>query len=492
MATRTIDQVLDTETQVHIDADKLLGGDAGANHVQRLADEVARLERGTGRYACPYCLEALYIRGSVERIYHFAHPKNPGAECPFRSGVNLPEEQWQALKYNGAKESEAHRQMKAWLSVSLRADENVTGDGVVEDARMTSWRDRAIWRKPDVRGSWRGKTLVFEIQLSSTFIPVIAARRQFYLQEGALLFWIFRDFVATEETLRFGERDVFYNNNSNIFSVDKESASASQREGEMKLWCRWREPRANGTALTFAWHKKLVGLSELTMDFPRQRAFYYDVEEAFLKAQAEVSAAAHAIRHQISNSSQYRQLPPPHRQCLEGARETWKRQIVAELRMQEDCEILPQELERAWVAADKCDYFEMRLSQDVAYEFVTRLLSSICPSAPETLEGREDLRTVISGILSLKRGRPTGLQAENLRQVEDLIFRRAESYYHVFRHAAYVYHRHSELGYGQEGTIANANSLMFESRRRSRLLALKRDFNEAFPLLFPELRTRIA
>ncbi|MCY0857555.1 DUF6035 family protein [Cupriavidus sp. D39] len=344
MATRTIDQVLDTETQVYIDADKLLGGDAEANHVQRLADEVARLATGKGRYACPYCLEPLYIRGSVERIYHFAHPKNPGAECPFRSGINLPEEQWQALKYNGAKESEAHRQMKAWISDSLRADENVTGDSVVEDARMTSWRDRAIWRKPDVRGSWRGKTLVFEIQLSSTFIPVIAARRQFYLREGALLFWIFRDFVATEEALRFGERDVFYNNNSNIFSVDKESASASQREGEMKLWCRWREPRADGTTLTFAWHKKLVTLSELTMDFPRQRAFYFDVEAAFLKARAEVSAAAHAIRHQISNAFQDRQLPPAHRQRLDGARETWKRQIVGELRMQEDCEILPQEL----------------------------------------------------------------------------------------------------------------------------------------------------
>ncbi|WP_059410988.1 DUF6035 family protein [Cupriavidus basilensis] len=109
------------------------------------------------------------------------------------------------------------------LAESLRADQNVEPDSVVEDARMQSWRDRAKWRKPDVRASRNGKTLVFEAQLSTTFVSTIAARRQFYLGEGALLFWIFRDFTLSESEMRFSERDVFYNNNWNLFAIDAHS-----------------------------------------------------------------------------------------------------------------------------------------------------------------------------------------------------------------------------------------------------------------------------
>ena len=45
------------------------------------------------------------------------------------------------------------------------------------------------WRRPDVRAVFEGIPVAFEIQLSTTYINVIAQRREFYRREGGLLFW---------------------------------------------------------------------------------------------------------------------------------------------------------------------------------------------------------------------------------------------------------------------------------------------------------------
>jgi hypothetical protein len=47
------------------------------------------------------------------------------------------------------------------------------------------------WRKPDVRATYNDVNIAFEIQLSTTYLDVIVGRRQFYLEQGGLLFWIF-------------------------------------------------------------------------------------------------------------------------------------------------------------------------------------------------------------------------------------------------------------------------------------------------------------
>ena len=59
--------------------------------------------------------------------------------------------------------------------------------------------------------------MVFEIQLSTTYVNVIAERRDFYLNEGGMLLWIFYNFDAGER--RLTQDDVFFNNNRNAFVV---------------------------------------------------------------------------------------------------------------------------------------------------------------------------------------------------------------------------------------------------------------------------------
>ena len=54
--------------------------------------------------------------------------------------------------------------------------------------------DRCEWRKPDVKALYGDKFIAFEIQLSTTFLSVIVERREFYLKNNALIFWIFNEF----------------------------------------------------------------------------------------------------------------------------------------------------------------------------------------------------------------------------------------------------------------------------------------------------------
>lgn len=478
MATRTIDLVYDNLTHAQVAAEAVLGGGTASKHQQRLDDEVMRLENGQRRYTCLYCLESLSIRGSLERVYHFAHPKNPGAECPYRSGYVLTKDQWDALKYNGAKESRVHKEMKAWLVESLRADRDVEPNTIIEDSRMQSWVDRSVWRKPDVRGNWRGKTLVFEAQLSTTFISVIAARRQFYLQEGALLFWIFRDAMLAEDALRFSERDVFYNNNWNLFSVDAESVAASKREGELKLWCRWQEPILQHGSIQFKWHKKLVGMSELTLDFEKQRAYYFDFDTAHSKLQAELAARAVLPPFKQKQFHETRSTP----------RQDQDKELVQRLALQARYDIMPSELDRAWVMAhDEQDHFGMLRVQNYAYGVFAPYLHPVCATAPRSLDGRDDLRTILSGLISLRLGRIVGVRSMNWKQLEDTVFRSAFGYYGVFRYAARIYGRLSDIGYDRQESIASANYREFSERKKNNPMAVTKDFDRAFMLLFPEL-----
>lgn len=81
--------------------------------------------------------------------------------------------------------------MKEWIREGLARDSEFS-DVVVEGnwtGALTGER-----RRPDVRAMYRGLPIVFEVQLSSTYLNVIAERRVFYLQEGALLVWVFAEF----------------------------------------------------------------------------------------------------------------------------------------------------------------------------------------------------------------------------------------------------------------------------------------------------------
>jgi hypothetical protein len=229
------------------------------------------IKEGEPLYLCAECFTPVYLCcRKEERRFFFRHTKEDGT-CSARTRGLLSQEEIRARSYNGAKESVLHQQMKQWLVDSLAASGQFTE--IASEKRWTG-RVTGAWRKPDVSAKWGDLKVAFEVQLSTTFLDVIAERRLFYLKEGALLIWVFARFDA--DARRLTQNDVFYNNNQNAFIISPSTREASMAEGKFLLECIWAEPRNEGQ--TPVLQRKRISCSELTLEPETQRAYFYDFD----------------------------------------------------------------------------------------------------------------------------------------------------------------------------------------------------------------------
>lgn len=233
--------------------------------------------------ACPFCVVPVHlVSRAQERRFYFRHEVEDG-RCPAKTKGGLSEERILAMKYDGARESAAHIRMKEIIADSLRADPDFS------DVKI-----EAIWkgaeangrRKPDVRAIWRGVLpIAFEVQLSTTFLRVIAERREFYLREGGLLFWVFQKFDMGNTRLTM--EDVFYNNNRNAFVASEQTLAASKADRALVLDCVWSEPSIYEGQLLWSQQQRQVSFRELTVEQEEQRVFFFDADAAKERCLAE-------------------------------------------------------------------------------------------------------------------------------------------------------------------------------------------------------------
>ena len=175
--------VKNRQLRVHSVVDVRTGKISPAGSLLRLMTEqqkheLRKLQLGKEKvlnYACPVCDQRVYLSGSGSadsKVYHFKHFANLG-DCPIKDSENLTREKLLQLMYNGAKESDQHKKLKSWLGNFLRSLEH-HGDfaNTNIEKRITSMRDRMLWRQPDVSCTYQGKQLVFELQLNPTFVEV--------------------------------------------------------------------------------------------------------------------------------------------------------------------------------------------------------------------------------------------------------------------------------------------------------------------------------
>lgn len=265
-----IKEVLCCDSGRVLSAEGVIGTDY-AEAVQLRMNVHTRMLNEDPLYRCAICNVPVYVCClKAEKKFFFKHRKEDG-NCPAVTRGSLSQDEINARKYNGAKESNLHRQMKSWLAQCL------TLDGRFKDvAQEPRWKGKfsGDWRQPDVRATYNSIPIAFEVQLSTTYLNVIAERRQFYLEQGGLLFWVFAAFEG--ENTRMLEDDVFYNNNQNAFVVNAHTVEDSMHAGEFRLECIWAEPsRYGGTGST---HRKTVAFHELTLDPATQRAYYFDFD----------------------------------------------------------------------------------------------------------------------------------------------------------------------------------------------------------------------
>ena len=199
MSVQTVDrhftckQVFDHESRSIRDSWEVLDKEYEAEQFQlRMKMEEEKQSKGF-RFTCPLCNRGLNLRGGGDqkKSLHFTHPREPEHKCPYKTADNHSPEDIEAMKYNGAKESIEHQQVKKRLVAGLQLDlDTESGSVKSEETFRASLPDKS-WRRPDVSARWKGKGVVFEAQLSTTFLSVIAGRRTFYCENQAQLIWVF-------------------------------------------------------------------------------------------------------------------------------------------------------------------------------------------------------------------------------------------------------------------------------------------------------------
>ena len=143
------------------------------------------------------------------------------------------------------------------------------------------------WKKPDISASYKNINIVFEIQLSTTFLSVIVDREYFYKENKTYILWVFRNFVIDEFKQRFTEKDVFYSNNRNAFVLDNQAINLSQQNNDLYLLCYYQIPIIENLKINYNWECKYVCFEQVTFDEVNFKVFYFDVEkeERILKEQ---------------------------------------------------------------------------------------------------------------------------------------------------------------------------------------------------------------
>lgn len=283
--------VLDLATGDHLSLHQFIGeGDYGdLIEKRRIALEHDLLE-GKVRFVCQQCHKPMVLRsmavGKEREDRFFLKHRYRNEECAGTQGMT--QEAICAMVYANTKESQAHKGYKTLIEASLLADPTFT-----ETRQEATWRDigGVRWRKPGIQTIRGGQRLAMEVQLSTTFVNVIAQRQAFYSANDGHLLWFFRDLSIRD--FRQAEDDVFYNNNRNAFQITDETVELSQRERRFALECAWLEPNLAGDTITDQEHRRVVFFDQLQFDVKEERiprAYYFDYDAARAPLDAQVEA----------------------------------------------------------------------------------------------------------------------------------------------------------------------------------------------------------
>lgn len=411
--------------------------DSVEQHQLRLQAEQVKIA-GKPRFRCPLCLRPLGLRGGVSSNFsdeghrqiglHFAHPREPDHHCAYKTGGDFTPEQYAAMKYNGLKETRAHRLVKARLWSGLRMDHRTDGESLRVERRFKAQLPDMNWRQPDVQVLWRAMSLVFEAQLATTFVTVIAQRRNFYRKNGAQLIWVFAS-PPTDE-LRFTTKDVVFNNNCNLFVISKQTAELSIEREQLVLQAWW--PNAADRldeCRPFRWESDMVTLDQLTFNESQSTVYYVDheAEVAALRDQREQEQRVDALRRRGDT-----RVPPGESGVLMLESESHPQPI-------EGLDINDAHAVRDWMLQSAkgaiVNGLENLLLQFQATGVITRL------GTQAEMQRARHFGVAVRALMSLQEGRPIGTKLANLRAIDNWLWTDYRDHYSLFANAVATWHR---------------------------------------------------
>ena len=275
---RTIDEVLNLKTGEKIFAEDLLNENNQEKIFQLRQKLEIHLQKNEREYVCIYCKQPVVIRGRKNAIgihYYFKHPYK-SKDCPIKIKSQYTEEQIRCIKYNGEKESELHNYLKTKIAYYLDKNKDVASVRVEKVLKHEEISRK--WRKPDILALFSDKTVAIELQLSTTFLSVIVGRTIFYNEKGIFLLWIFPHFSLDTYVQKFTQKDIYYNNNSNVYVFDKDAEQKSEEENELVIKCYFKKYLIENNIVNERWEIELIKISQITFEKSTKQYWYYNSE----------------------------------------------------------------------------------------------------------------------------------------------------------------------------------------------------------------------
>lgn len=235
----------------------------------------SRISDKEPRLRCALCNGPVHV--SMRRTEFgnrwFAH-HGELTECPYRTDRRMSAEEQLAWIYQGQQEGDEHKRLKHFIADWVEFEPDC--GSVWRDKVRPSELNSGEWKRPDVRSNIRGREIVFEIQLSYTFLSEVIRRDAFYRQEGVHILWIFREFEPHREVVR----DEMFYNRRNIFVLDADAEAETVKRGRLTFKCYYQTPTLIGDIISERWGSRFIHLDELTYPEPASRPYYRDFDEA--------------------------------------------------------------------------------------------------------------------------------------------------------------------------------------------------------------------
>lgn len=239
---------------------------------------------------CIHCFQPVYLAGTPKGEHTFKH--GPGLkDCPLRLYGGLSPDDIRRIRYNGIQESPKHFALKRHISTALKTTPGFSN--VMEEKSVVGVESKGEWKKPDVSAEYREDRIAFEVQLSREFLSVIIEREEFYRTERVFICWVFDDF--TEGGARFSEKDIYYANKRNAFSVTEETKALTRETGALVLKCHYQVPMVSNGRITDEWHERYVNFQDLRFDKGSYKVYYYDYDAARERAKAAMKLSREEI-----------------------------------------------------------------------------------------------------------------------------------------------------------------------------------------------------
>lgn len=255
-------------------------------HWRRVLEEA--ILTGKPRLICPYCKQMVKLCGrwsSRGQVSYFSHLYDSD-DCEIKTTTQLTKEEIEARKYGQIQESERHQRLKKLIAEALSGSTSIAKgiSDVQVEKRINSKLPYLNWRRPDVVARFRDMNIVFELQLSTTFLSVVVDRDIFYRLNGYFIIWVF-NFDDNKEYVNLYNlmcKDIYYGNKRNIFIFDQKAQEMSSEAGELYLRCQWLD--ANGKFT----EGEYLTIDQLSFDNDSCKPFYVDADKIYYANHPEI------------------------------------------------------------------------------------------------------------------------------------------------------------------------------------------------------------